>query len=174
MKMKPTICECSTCIEVKKRILNPKCTYCGEHHDSRIYCIAEMAQSNPKIPLREVIRAYTTGGKVPCSACGTIHEEGRIGCPDEALDIKNLIRSSSSYFLDVEDGKYTVYQESNTGALKALRYGKKWRDLTGDNLVFNMMVELIKAKERLEKIKKMAKQPLAINKLELHGILEEE
>jgi len=44
MKHKISICECDTCREVKKRILNPRCSYCGEHHDSRIHCIAEMEQ----------------------------------------------------------------------------------------------------------------------------------
>ena len=38
-----------------------------------------------------------------------------------------------------------------------------WRDLTGDNLVFKMMVELIEAKEKLEKIKFMAEQNENLN-----------
>jgi len=42
------------------------------------------------------------------------------------------------------DGKYTII--NNNGILKALRYGEEWKDLTGDNLVYWMLVELLKPK----------------------------
>lgn len=38
------------------------------------------------------------------------------------------------------NGKYTIIQEP--GKLEALRYGEPWRDLTGDNLVYWMAVEI--------------------------------
>lgn len=36
--------------------------------------------------------------------------------------------------LNVEDGKYTVQQDTN-GRLVALRYGEPWRDCVGDKLI---------------------------------------
>lgn len=38
------------------------------------------------------------------------------------------------------EGKYTVIQE--TGIMHALRNGEHWRDLTGDNLIYWMLVEV--------------------------------
>lgn len=39
-----------------------------------------------------------------------------------------------------DGGKYTVIQEP--GKMTALRHGEPWRDLTGDNLIYWMMVEI--------------------------------
>lgn len=48
--------------------------------------------------------------------------------------------------MDFGDGKYTVIYDN--GSLKALRYGEPWkRDLTGDNLIYWMLVEAIRLKE---------------------------
>lgn len=47
--------------------------------------------------------------------------------------------------MDFEDGKYTVIYDE--GHFKALRYGQPWRDLTGDNLVYAMLVKAIQLKE---------------------------
>lgn len=48
--------------------------------------------------------------------------------------------------MDFNDGKYTVI--SDNGRLTALRYGEPWnRDLTGDNLIYWMLVEAIRLKE---------------------------
>lgn len=44
------------------------------------------------------------------------------------------------------DGKYTVINDK--GKLTALRYGEPWRDLTGDNLVYWLFVEVHKSKGR--------------------------
>lgn len=41
---------------------------------------------------------------------------------------------------DFDGGKYTVISEN--GRQQALRHGEPWRDLTGDNLVYWMMVEI--------------------------------
>lgn len=49
--------------------------------------------------------------------------------------------------LDLEDGKYTIIVEAS-GGMHALRYGKWWRDLTGDKLVgalFNLVCEQLTA-----------------------------
>lgn len=48
--------------------------------------------------------------------------------------------------MDFNDGKYTVI--SDNGRLTALRYGEPWnRDITGDNLIYWMLVEAIRLKE---------------------------
>ena len=49
----------------------------------------------------------------------------------------------------VADGKYTVINDN--GKLTALRNGEPWaRDLIGDNLVYWMMVEILRLKEELK------------------------
>jgi len=63
-----------------------------------------------------------------------------------------VVAADCDYYLELEDGKYTVYQEKQ-GSIKALRYGEPWRDLCGDNLVFYLMVELSEAKEKIRKMK---------------------
>lgn len=47
--------------------------------------------------------------------------------------------------VDFEDGKYTVIYDE--GHFKALRYGQPWRDLTGDNLVYSMLVKASQLKK---------------------------
>jgi hypothetical protein len=34
------------------------------------------------------------------------------------------------------DNKYTIIEDIENGTFKALRYGKEWRNLVGDNLIF--------------------------------------
>lgn len=46
------------------------------------------------------------------------------------------------------DGKYTVISDS--GKLTALRNGEPWRDLAGDNLVYWMLVEVLRLKAELD------------------------
>lgn len=41
--------------------------------------------------------------------------------------------------MDFDNGKYTVVFEEHTGNLYALRHGKPWRDLTGDQLILSML-----------------------------------
>ncbi len=43
--------------------------------------------------------------------------------------------------ITIENGKYTVIQEK-TGNLKALRYGKEWRDCCGDGLIYALASEI--------------------------------
>lgn len=47
--------------------------------------------------------------------------------------------------IDLCEGKYTYIRYKN-GGQKALRYGEEWRDLTGDNLVYWLVVELLQAR----------------------------
>jgi hypothetical protein len=48
---------------------------------------------------------------------------------------------------DFADGKYTVINDR--GKLTALRYGEPWRDITGDNLIYWMLVEVAALKQQL-------------------------
>lgn len=48
-----------------------------------------------------------------------------------------------------DNGKYTVIFEDK-GAMKALRYGEEWRDLTGDGMVLSMLFEVDKLRTALE------------------------
>ena len=45
------------------------------------------------------------------------------------------------------DGKYTVINE-NDGYLTALRYGEPWQDLTGNHLIYWMLVEVDTLKQQ--------------------------
>ncbi len=67
------------------------------------------------------------------------------------LYCKEILEETSNYFLDVADNKYSVYQNKD-GSLHALRHGVYWQDLTGNNLVFNLMIELLEAKEKIQKV----------------------
>ena len=48
---------------------------------------------------------------------------------------------------DFDDGKYAVISEN--GRQQALRHGEPWRDLTGDNLIYWMMVEIERLRAEL-------------------------
>lgn len=50
----------------------------------------------------------------------------------------------------VYNGKYEVVI-SDTGKMIALRYGEEWQDITGNNLVYWLAVELNEAREELAK-----------------------
>lgn len=50
-----------------------------------------------------------------------------------------------------DGGKYTVFNDN--GKLTALRHGEPWgRDLVGDNLVYWMLVEVLRLREALKYI----------------------
>lgn len=49
--------------------------------------------------------------------------------------------------ISVNDGKYTVVIDQ--GKLNALRYDEPWRDLTGDNLIYWLAIELQEARETI-------------------------
>lgn len=40
---------------------------------------------------------------------------------------------------EFESGKYTVIFDEKTGALRALRYGEPWQDLSGNKMVYCML-----------------------------------
>lgn len=56
--------------------------------------------------------------------------------------------------IDLENGKYSVRQKRN-GKLVAYRYGEPWKDLTGDNLVYAMAVEIEQLREKLNRLKRI-------------------
>ncbi len=56
---------------------------------------------------------------------------------------------------DFSDGKYTVINDN--GKLTALRHGEPWgRDLTGDNLIYWMLVEVDNLKQQRDALLKDA------------------
>lgn len=131
-----SFCNCPTCKGIKQEIKkrkHPLCFYCNEHHDSRIHCIAEMESRTESVP--------TSAREVQIKRM-----KMNLAKPDIDEMDKGLV---CPYFLDVANGKYTLFQNKD-GSFKALRYKEEWRDLTGDNLVFNLMVELIEAKEKIQ------------------------
>lgn len=70
--------------------------------------------------------------------------------------------------MDFNDGKYTVI--SDNGRLTALRNGEPWnRDITGDNLIYWMLVEAIRLKEERDasaaKLAKVEGQLAAVERL---------
>ena len=54
---------------------------------------------------------------------------------------------------DYEDGKYTVTFDEQSGALKALRYGDEWRDLSGDKLVYCMLAAHADAQAEIARLR---------------------
>ena len=65
---------------------------------------------------------------------------------------------------DFADGKYTVI--NHNGKLTALRYGEPWaRDLTGDNLIYSMLVEVNRLKQEKKQLLLSRKQKLMQNQL---------
>ena len=51
--------------------------------------------------------------------------------------------------ITIADGKYTVVCDEVKG-FRALRYGKEWRDLTGDNLVAELALEIEELRAALQ------------------------
>jgi hypothetical protein len=50
-----------------------------------------------------------------------------------------------------DNGKYTVV--NNNGILTALRYGEPWQDLSGNNLVYWMLIEVDRLKTENKELK---------------------
>lgn len=63
------------------------------------------------------------------------------------------------YKLELYDGKYTVILDGSgkgeAAIFHALRYGVPWRDLTGDNLILQMLLKIQELEEELERRKKV-------------------
>lgn len=55
--------------------------------------------------------------------------------------------------VDVCDGKYTIIYDLKTGQSECLRYGEKWRSLTGDKMVLAMFDEIVALREEVAKLK---------------------
>ncbi len=56
--------------------------------------------------------------------------------------------------ITVYDGKYTVIQETD-GSLRSLRYGKEWRDCTGDGLMLALTQEVDTLRKEIVKLKEL-------------------
>jgi hypothetical protein len=53
--------------------------------------------------------------------------------------------------INLNDKKYT-YVRNEDGSQSALRYGKPWRNLTGDNFIFSMAQEIEELKQRIAEL----------------------
>ena len=53
---------------------------------------------------------------------------------------------------DYDNGKYTVIFDESTGAMYALRYGEYWKDLSGDKLIYWMLVDHLRALDRNKRL----------------------
>lgn len=51
--------------------------------------------------------------------------------------------------ISLYDGKYEIVHNDNPYVFKALRYGKEWRDLTGDGMILTMFERIKDLEERL-------------------------
>ena len=61
----------------------------------------------------------------------------------------------------LEDGKYRFYIEDNT--VKCDRYGKPWRDLTGDKAIYALLTHAIELQQRIDTFANSVKQTLVNN-----------
>lgn len=52
--------------------------------------------------------------------------------------------------ISLADGKYMVQHEN--GVLTATRYGEPWRDMTGDNLIFYLVMRVLELEQKIEDI----------------------
>lgn len=50
--------------------------------------------------------------------------------------------------VELENGKYTIIHEED-GTTKALRYGKKWRNICGDNLILALAYRVAELESQL-------------------------
>lgn len=55
--------------------------------------------------------------------------------------------------IELDNNKYTVIR-TDTGLIYAERHGEYWRDLTGDNLIFFMIEEILKLRSIIDENKK--------------------
>lgn len=55
--------------------------------------------------------------------------------------------------VSLEDGKYTLQFNEQTGEFKALRYGEEWQNLAGDKLALALLHKIEEQQEELEQTK---------------------
>lgn len=58
--------------------------------------------------------------------------------------------------IDLNDGKYSVINDD--GRLTALRHGEPWRNLSGDNLIYWMFVEIVNLKAEIAQMAETAER----------------
>lgn len=126
----------------------PLCEYCNKHHDTRRICPEKINLDKPKCPYchnhhdhrltcREHIAAQMKQGKFK-------------KIKTDQNKIPKIKSENCIYYIELENGKYTVYIEKGSNNFKALRYGEPWRDLCGDNLIYFLMVDLIEATKQVQ------------------------
>lgn len=146
-----------------KKSPHPTCDLCGHKHDKRVRCIEfALERKNDEPNMGDLINDVSTGPFKPGDHA-KLDKPRRTG-PALPSDFEE----SCEYFLDIANGKYTVYQNKD-GTFRAMRYSMDWQDLTGNNLVFNMMVELLDAKEKIKKSLEISNndfiRPIWVNKI---------
>lgn len=75
-----------------------------------------------------------TYSKKACAECGDLD-----GCHKKPM-----------MYVELADGKYTVIQ-TDEGRLIAFRHGEPWRDCVGDNLIFQLAVEVERLRAGIQK-----------------------
>lgn len=63
--------------------------------------------------------------------------------------------------IELDGGKYT-YVLHEDGRQEALRYGEPWRELTGDNLIYNMADEIIRLRQELAELRNAQGEPVGV------------
>lgn len=61
------------------------------------------------------------------------------------IKIFNLSRKDGvnmKSIISLDDGKYTIVENLLEGEFECLRYGEKWRDLSGNNMVLSMFYRI--------------------------------
>ena len=139
-----SFCECELCKKMRMKIQHPKCSYCGEYHDNRLSC--------PEY--KKIIRKEEKKTNYRLEKYKNIAKK----CMDKPIltatqtSKHSIDPNDCEYYLELENNKYTTYVKHDPYEFKALRYGEPWRDLCGDNLIFFLMVDLIEAGNKINKL----------------------
>jgi hypothetical protein len=98
--------------------------------------------------------------KWKCKRCKQIvnPETFKCGCIVSPSPWEPVTEKEIDWEVTICDGKYTVQHWKNGGG-EALRYGEKWRDLVGDNLVIGLALEVYELREKLSKIHQQKLKP---------------
>lgn len=61
--------------------------------------------------------------------------------------------------MSFDDGKYTVINDN--GILTALRHGKAWQDLSGNNLVYSMLIKALALQAEVARLPRITEEAAA-------------
>ena len=66
--------------------------------------------------------------------------------------------------IDLEDGKYTVVYDPNSGKINTLRYGEPWQEHVGDHLMLAMVYRILDL-ERKVRVERGIQDPFDVEGL---------